>query len=117
MTPSGAPWPNRAYGWYVVAVLTVAYGFAILDRVAIGLLVQPIEADLKITDSQIGLLQGWIKALPRRDAFDELLLPGERGAREAALRRHGGIPLPAKLWRELSGIGEALGVSVPAQRR
>ena len=59
MTPSGAPWPNRAYGWYVVAVLTVAYGFAILDRVAIGLLVQPIEADLKITDSQIGLLQGF----------------------------------------------------------
>lgn len=55
----GAAWPNRAYAWYVVTILMVAYGFAILDRVAIGLLVQPIEADLKISDSQIGLLQGF----------------------------------------------------------
>jgi MFS family permease len=59
MNVPGAAWPNRAYAWYVVTILMVAYGFAILDRVAIGLLVQPIEADLKISDSQIGLLQGF----------------------------------------------------------
>ena len=59
MNPAGAPWPKRAYAWYVVVILMVAYGFAILDRVAIGLLVQPIETDLNISDSQIGLLQGF----------------------------------------------------------
>ncbi len=59
MTTAGAAWPNRAYAWYVLAVLATAYAFAILDRVAIGLLVQPIEADLKISDSQLGLLQGF----------------------------------------------------------
>ncbi len=53
-----APWPHRGYAWYVVIVMMMAYAFAILDRVGLGLLVQPIEADLHITDSQMGLLQG-----------------------------------------------------------
>jgi len=57
------PWPRPAYAWYVVVVLLVAYGFAILDRTAIGLLVDPIRKDLRITDSQIGLLQGLAFAL------------------------------------------------------
>jgi MFS family permease len=55
---AAGPWPRPAYAWYVVVVLLVAYGFAILDRTAIGLLVDPIKRDLKISDSQIGLLQG-----------------------------------------------------------
>jgi MFS family permease len=52
------PWPSPVYAWYVVVLLTLAYGFAILDRVAISLLVQPIKADLHISDTEIGLLQG-----------------------------------------------------------
>lgn len=60
--PAGA-WPRPAYAWYVVVVLLVAYGFAILDRTAIGLLVDSIKKDLRITDSQIGLLQGLAFAL------------------------------------------------------
>ncbi len=55
---SAQPWPSPAYAWYVVVLLTLAYGFAILDRVAISLLVQPIKADLHISDTEIGLLQG-----------------------------------------------------------
>ncbi len=55
---SARPWPRPAYAWYVVVVLLVAYGFAILDRTAIGLLVDSIKQDLHVTDSQIGLLQG-----------------------------------------------------------
>ncbi len=51
-------WPSRPYAWYVVAVLMVAYAFSIVDRTGLGLLVQPIEADLHISDSQMGLLQG-----------------------------------------------------------
>jgi ureidoglycolate dehydrogenase (NAD+) len=53
----------------------------------------------------------FVKGLPRRDGFDELLLPGERGDREAALRRRTGIPLPNWLWTELSNIAQELGVS------
>jgi ureidoglycolate dehydrogenase (NAD+) len=62
----------------------------------------------------IALLRDVVKDLPRRDGFDELLLPGERGGREAELRRRNGIPLPAKLWRELCDIAQALGIR-PAQ--
>lgn len=58
LAEAAGPWPRQSYAWYVVVVLLLAYGFAILDRTAIGLLVDPIKRDLKITDGQIGLLQG-----------------------------------------------------------
>ena len=51
-----------------------------------------------------------VKALPRRDDFDELLLPGERGDREAERRRANGIPLPAALHAELNELAQGLGV-------
>jgi len=47
----------------VVVALMVAYGFSIVDRIGLGLLVQPIEADLHISDSLMGLLQGVAFAL------------------------------------------------------
>ncbi|WP_019516929.1 MFS transporter [Sphingomonas sp. Mn802worker] len=55
---SEASWPRRNYAWYVVACLTIAYALAILDRVSIGLLITPLQAALKINDTQFGLLQG-----------------------------------------------------------
>jgi hypothetical protein len=51
-----------------------------------------------------------VKAL-RRDGFSELLLRGERGDREAELRRRTGIPLPVKLWTELGDLAQELGLS------
>jgi len=64
----------------------------------------------------VGLLIEVVKGLPRREGFDELLLPGERGGREAELRRRNGIPLPPKLWRELADIARSLGVAPPQAR-
>ncbi|MBL8644496.1 MAG: MFS transporter, partial [Rhodospirillaceae bacterium] len=55
-TPSS--WPEPLYAWYVVGVLIASYAFAILDRIAIGLLVGPIKQDLGLSDTQMGLLQG-----------------------------------------------------------
>lgn len=52
-------WPQPAYAWYVVVLLLFAYAFAIVDRIVIGLLVDDIKADLQITDTQMGLLQGF----------------------------------------------------------
>lgn len=57
--PTAQAWPRPAYAWYVVALLVVAYAFAIVDRIAIGLLVEPMKADLGINDTQMGLLQGF----------------------------------------------------------
>ena len=44
--------------WYMVAVLSATNAVAFIDRASLPLLAQQIERDLKITDSQMGLLQG-----------------------------------------------------------
>ena len=57
-SPPAVPYPSSGYAWYVVVVLTLAYMFSFLDRQILSLLVEPIKADLQITDTQMSLLQG-----------------------------------------------------------
>ena len=58
--PTGdSGYPNPTYAWYVVVVLFLAFVVSYIDRQIISLLVDPIKADLDITDTQIGLLQGF----------------------------------------------------------
>ncbi len=52
------PYPRPATRWYMVVLLTLAYFFSYIDRTVIGLLVEPIKADLGLTDGQMGLLMG-----------------------------------------------------------
>ena len=47
-----------ARGWYAVVVLGSLYIVAFVDRLILGLLVEPLRADLHITDTQISLLMG-----------------------------------------------------------
>ena len=51
--------PGRGYAWYVVAALTTCYTLSFIDRQILSLLVQPIKADLKASDTQVGLLGGF----------------------------------------------------------
>lgn len=51
------------YRWYVVCVLSLAYAFSAIDARVLTLMVGPIKADLKLSDFQIGLLQGFAFAL------------------------------------------------------
>ena len=50
------PWPSPLRAWYAVAVLVLAFIFSFIDRIVIALLVEPIKADLGISDFDIGLL-------------------------------------------------------------
>jgi MFS family permease len=50
------PPPRRA--WIMVVLLTLAYIVSYLDRYMLGLLVEPIKADMGLSDGQIGLLLG-----------------------------------------------------------
>lgn len=59
----GAPFPSALRGWYVVAVLSLASIVSYIDRQIINLMVDPIKADLGISDFQISLLQGFSFAL------------------------------------------------------
>ena len=49
---------HTSYGWYVVGVLSFANIVSFVDRMIISLMVDPIKADLKLTDTEIGLLLG-----------------------------------------------------------
>lgn len=51
-------YPNNRYAWFMVVLLTTAYIFSYIDRYILGLLVEPIKADLGLTDTQIGMLMG-----------------------------------------------------------
>lgn len=58
--PPEAP-PNGAstlYAWYVVGILMLANVSSFIDRQIMALLVVPIQRDLNITDTQMGLLLG-----------------------------------------------------------
>lgn len=51
-------WPNPLYSWYVVGVLMLAYTNSFIDRQILSLLIEPIRADLHISDTQVSLLAG-----------------------------------------------------------
>jgi len=51
-------WPRPAYAWYATLVLMLAYTLSYIDRQILSMLVGPIKADLGVSDTQIGLLQG-----------------------------------------------------------
>lgn len=56
--PDQDVFPTLRYAWYAVAVLLVVYSIAFVDRIILNLLVQPIRADLGLSDTGISLLQG-----------------------------------------------------------
>ena len=62
--PSETSLPMADSGrWYVLALLTVVYALNIADRFMISTLIEPIKADLHLSDSAIGLLTGVALAL------------------------------------------------------
>ena len=56
---SARPWPGPIAAWYAVCVLTLAYTLGYVDRAILTILVEPIQADLHINDTQISLLNGF----------------------------------------------------------
>jgi MFS family permease len=52
------PLPSRSYAWYTVFLLTLVYVFSFIDRYILSLLIEPIKADLDLTDTQVSLLLG-----------------------------------------------------------
>ena len=53
-----APYPRAKTAWYMVILLTLAYIISYVDRIVLGLLVDPIQKDLGVSDAQMGYLLG-----------------------------------------------------------
>jgi len=49
---------KATYAWFVVAVLALANCVSFIDRLILSLLVQPIKAELSISDTAFSLLAG-----------------------------------------------------------
>ena len=58
-------------------------------------------------------LVGGLKALPKADGFDEILVPGEPEDRAHEQRRRHGIPLPAGTMSRLKEVAAELAVEMP----
>lgn len=52
-------WPSAGRAWWAVSVLTLAYIISFVDRTILSLLIEPIKADLSLSDTQIALIQGF----------------------------------------------------------
>ena len=63
--------------------------------------------------TELAMLALAIKGQPRAEGFDEILLPGERGARAYARRSREGIPVPAKTWQQIGEVATKLGIGLP----
>lgn len=50
--------PPSPYAWYVLGVLMLCYVLSMIDRKFPFILIESIKADLKLSDTQIGLLTG-----------------------------------------------------------
>lgn len=61
--PGEQPWPPERVGWYAIGVLFVAYVFSFADRYVLSLLIQPIKADLGLSDTSVSLLHGFAFAI------------------------------------------------------
>ncbi|MHC4582623.1 MAG: MFS transporter [Planctomycetota bacterium] len=56
--PRNAEYPRPLYAGYAMGVVCLAYVFGFMDRIIVGLLTPAIQADIGLTDSQMGIIQG-----------------------------------------------------------
>ena len=49
---------SSVYAWYVVLLCMLAYIFSFIDRQILALMIEPIKADLHLSDTQFSLLHG-----------------------------------------------------------
>lgn len=58
-----ADYPTPKLAWTTVGILALTYLFSFMDRQILVLLIDPIKADLQITDTQVSLLTGFAFAI------------------------------------------------------
>ena len=64
--------------------------------------------------ANVDVLAQTIKAQPRAEGFDEILMPGERGARDIARRSREGVSIPYKTWQDIAGVARQFDITPPS---
>ncbi|HET6565913.1 MAG TPA: MFS transporter [Xanthomonadales bacterium] len=57
------PYAKASYRYYVLGILTLVYAFNFIDRQLLVILQEPIQAELGLSDTQLGLLTGFAFAV------------------------------------------------------
>ncbi|CAA9228966.1 MAG: hypothetical protein AVDCRST_MAG77-895 [uncultured Chloroflexi bacterium] len=83
LSMAGVPAGERVSGTFFLALDVTAF--------------QPLEEYTQRTAAYVAQL----KDVPPQEGFDEILLPGERAAREAERRHAEGVPVPDEVWAQL----------------
>lgn len=76
---------TTAYSHYVLFILTLTYTCSYLDRYVLSVLIEPIKADLNISDTQLGLLGGFAFALLYTIAGIPIARWADRGNRRSII--------------------------------
>jgi MFS family permease len=101
--PTAAEFPGRRYAWYAVFVLTICYTLSFVDRLILAFLVGPLKADLHLSDTQIGLLQGLAFA------FFYALLGVPMGLIADRMHRRNLIAAGVIVWSLMTTLGSVAG--------
>jgi MFS family permease len=83
MTP--APLPSRARARFVLAILFVVYVFNFIDRQILSILIGPIQKELGVSDTAMGLLSGFTFAIFYTLAGIPIARISDRGSRSAVI--------------------------------
>lgn len=86
-TPSTAPPapPDARYAWYALSVLFVVYVFNFVDRQVLSILIEPIQEELGVSDTAMGLLAGPAFAVFYTLAGVPVARWADRGSRRSVL--------------------------------
>jgi MFS family permease len=74
-----------AYSWYVLTLLLAAYICNWMDRYVLVILIEPIKADLHLSDTEIGLIGGFVFALIYAIAGIPIARWADRGNRRSLI--------------------------------
>jgi LDH2 family malate/lactate/ureidoglycolate dehydrogenase len=92
---TGVPAGERINGHFFLAIDIAAF--------------QPVEEYA----ARVAAFAEQLKAVPTQQGVDEILLPGERAARDAARQRAEGVALSDAVWTALAKSAAELGVEWP----
>ncbi len=82
---SGLQPPSRARARFVLAVLFVVYVFNFIDRQILSILIGPIQAELGVSDTAMGLLSGFTFAIFYTLAGIPIARLSDRGSRRGVI--------------------------------
>jgi MFS family permease len=82
---SPAPFPSRARARFVLAVLFIVYVFNFIDRQILAILIGPIQKELGVSDTAMGLLSGFTFAIFYTLAGIPIARISDRGSRSGVI--------------------------------